>query len=281
MGVPSPGTTWQWQLAETIDTSFDVAVYDIDLFDVPQTTINSLHAAGRKVICYFSAGTYEPWRPDAADFPASVKGSPMEDWPDEKWLDIGQLDVLRPIMAGRLQLAADKGCDGVEPDNVDGYANANGVGLTASEQLAYNKMIAELAHERNLSVGLKNDLDQVSQLVDFFDFAVNEQCHEYNECGVLMPFVQQGKAVFQCEYLEEGATAALVCPEALSRQFSAILKEYDLYALPFVSCSAGQATASSSSSRTPSRTPTRSRTPSRTPTRSLTPSRTPSRSRLA
>ena len=33
---PKPGTTWQWQLTGEIDTSFDVAMYDIDLFDTPQ-----------------------------------------------------------------------------------------------------------------------------------------------------------------------------------------------------------------------------------------------------
>ncbi len=30
---PSPGTSWQIQLQDTVDTSFDVQVYVIDLFD--------------------------------------------------------------------------------------------------------------------------------------------------------------------------------------------------------------------------------------------------------
>src|SRR5262245_15557289 len=54
--APHPGTSWQWQLQGTIDTSYNVEMYDIDLFDVPQSTIDGLHAAGRRVICYFSAG---------------------------------------------------------------------------------------------------------------------------------------------------------------------------------------------------------------------------------
>ncbi len=61
---PKPGTTWQWQLTGEIDTSFDVAMYDIDLFDTPQAVIETLHQDGRTVICYFSAGSYEDWRPD-------------------------------------------------------------------------------------------------------------------------------------------------------------------------------------------------------------------------
>ena len=53
-----------------IASSFNVAMYDIDLFDAPQATIDSLHASGHKVICYLSAGTYENWRPDASSFPS-------------------------------------------------------------------------------------------------------------------------------------------------------------------------------------------------------------------
>ena len=32
------GSSWQWQLSGTIDTSYDVSVYDVDLFDAPEGT---------------------------------------------------------------------------------------------------------------------------------------------------------------------------------------------------------------------------------------------------
>ena len=44
---PAPGTSWQWQLSGKLDPSFDVEVYDIDLFDNSQAQMDSLHAAGR------------------------------------------------------------------------------------------------------------------------------------------------------------------------------------------------------------------------------------------
>ena len=72
---PLPETTWQWQLTDEIDTSIDVAMYDVDLFDVPQAVVDSLHAEGRVVVCYFSAGSWERWRPDADDFPDAVLGA--------------------------------------------------------------------------------------------------------------------------------------------------------------------------------------------------------------
>lgn len=74
-------------------------------------------------IGYFSAGSYENWRSDERDFPSSVKGNNLDGWPGEKWLDISDWATLGPIMEARLDLAVTKGCDGVEPDNVDGYDN--------------------------------------------------------------------------------------------------------------------------------------------------------------
>jgi len=68
----------------------------------------------------------------------------------------------------------EKGCDGVEPDNVDGYTNDTGFNLTSNDQIQYNKFLANEAHQRGLSIGLKNNLDQIEVLEPFFDFAVNE-----------------------------------------------------------------------------------------------------------
>ena len=222
---PTPGTTWQWQLTGDIDTSFDVEMYDIDLFDVPQPVIDTLHEDGRIVICYFSAGSYEEWRFDAADFPASVRGNPLDNWPGESWLDIRQIDTLRPIMQARLDLAVQKECDGVEPDNVDGYTNNSGFPLTADDQFTYNTWLAAEAHSRGLSIGLKNDLDQIPDLLPYFDWALNEQCFQYDECHLLLPFIQAGKAVFGVEY--EGEPADF-CPQATANQFSWLLKDWDL-----------------------------------------------------
>jgi hypothetical protein len=221
---PTPGTSWQWQLTGKIDTSFDVQMYDIDLFDTPTSTIDTLHGQGRVVICYFSAGSWEDWRPDADDFPASVKGN-GNGWPGEKWLDIRNLSVLSPIMQARLDLAVNKRCDGVEPDNVDGYTNKTGFPLTGNDQLTYNRWLADQAHARGLSVGLKNDVEQVSKLEPYFNWALDEQCFQYNECNTLLPFVQAGKAVFGVEY---SGSLASFCPKANSMNFDWLKKNEDL-----------------------------------------------------
>jgi hypothetical protein len=197
--VPRLGDTWQWQLSGTVNPSYDVDAYDIDLFDSPADLIQALHDDGRRVICYFSAGSYENWRPDSDAFDAADLGNALDGWPGERWLDI-RSDNVRDIMKERLDLAMQKGCDGVEPDNVDGYSNSTGIALTAADQLEYNRYLAQEAHLRHLAVALKNDVAQVDDLVDDFDFAVNEQCHEYEECNTLVPFIAAGKPVFNAEY---------------------------------------------------------------------------------
>jgi hypothetical protein len=100
----------------------DVDVYDIDVFDNSAETIAKLHRLGKKVIGYFSAGTYEKWRPDSRQFGKADLGKPMDDW-DERWVDVRSGNV-RAIMAKRIQLAAEKGCDAIDPDNVDGYVRS-------------------------------------------------------------------------------------------------------------------------------------------------------------
>jgi hypothetical protein len=230
---PAPGTTWQWQLQGEINVSWDVEMYDIDLFDAPQAIIDDLHAAGRIVICYFSAGSYEDWRDDATDFPASVIGKPLDDWEGEAWLDIRRIDLLESVMTARLDLAVEKACDGVEPDNVDGYLNDTGFDLSADDQLAYNIWLTEQAHERGLSIGLKNDLDQIEALVEHFDWALNEQCFEFDECDALILFIEQGKAVFGVEYVGDPQD---YCPQANAMEFSWLTKTYDLGDEPPDSC---------------------------------------------
>ncbi len=232
-----PGTSWHIQLQGEIDTGYDVDLYDVDLFDTPESLIASLKAAGKTVICYFSAGTYEEWRPDADTLlSAGALGAPLPDWEGEWWLDI-RLDGVREVMQTRLDLAKAKGCDGVDPDNMDGYSNANGLGLTAADQLDYNRYIADEAHARGLLVGLKNDLDQIADLVNYFDFAINEECFEADECHKLNPFIYQGKAVFNIEYAQQYINDPRpLCSTAKHRGFDTLILPLELDGSFRISC---------------------------------------------
>jgi hypothetical protein len=202
----------------------DVRVYDVDGFETPRRLVEAMHVRGTRAICYVSAGAWESFRPDADAFPDRVLGR-KNGWPGERWLDIRALDVLRPLMTERLGMCARKGFDGVEFDNVDGFANETGFPLTGRDQLRYNVFLANAAHRHDLAAFLKNDLGQVRRLVPYFDGAVNEQCHQYRECAVLSAFVEVGKPVLGVEYRLEPAA---FCPRANARDFNFLRKRLAL-----------------------------------------------------
>lgn len=202
---PQPGTAWQWQLTGALDLTVDVPVYEFDGQTTTAAQVAALHAAGRHAICYLSAGSWEAFRPDASSFPPAVLGRPLAGYPDERWLDVRRLDVLGPLLAARLDACRDKGFDAVEADNVDGWQADSGFDLADDDALALVRWTAAQAHDRGMALALKNDLDQVGELVGDVDLAVVEECARYDECGRLQPFVDADKAVLRVEY---GTTAA-------------------------------------------------------------------------
>ena len=246
---PQKGLSWWWQLENTssLNTDLDVDVYDVDLFEGIDTgKIETLKNKGYRVICYFSAGTYEDFRPDSDalvknDRIALIGGSSLPDFPDEAWLAIGDAqaldNVIEPVMRARLDLARSAGCDAVEPDNVDGYDNGETQGqISRAEQLSYNRWLASEAHLRGLSVGLKNATDLVATLENEFDFAVNEQCYAYDrECSVYEgSFLSANKSVFNQEYdapaeepdgsVTRAAYQGTACAYFQSRQIASLWK---------------------------------------------------------
>ncbi len=222
---PRLNTSWQWQLSGVVNQSYNVKMYDIDMFDNSANTVASLHSKGRKVVCYISAGSWENWRPDADKFPQSVLGNSLGGWPGEKWLDIRQIDIIGPLMKARMNKCKNKGFDGIEPDNIDGYQSNTGFPLTYQDQIRYNKFLANYAHKINLSIGLKNDVDQVGALLPYFDWTLNEECFKYKECKKLLPFINANKAVFQVEY---NLDTADFCPQANNMNFNSMKKHLNL-----------------------------------------------------
>jgi hypothetical protein len=226
---PAVGSSWQIQYAEALDTSFDVQIYDIDLYDTPQARIDELHAQGRKVLCYFDTA-FEAWRSDAKAL-EPYKGNPLDGWPDQFWLDIRQPAVF-DVMVSRLDMAQAKRCDAVDADDVDARSNNPGFPLTAKDQQSFIIRLAAAAHARGLGFGLKNDLEEIDVLLEHVDFAVNEECFENQECDELAPFIRAGKPVFNVEYTD-GALADKghdICADALRRKFSTLIKRLNLNA---------------------------------------------------
>jgi len=228
---PGAAVAWQWQLDGAINTSYSVDLYDVDLFDAPDAVLAVLRSRGHRIVCYFSAGTYEPDRPDSDRIPASARGKALPDWPNERWLDVRDMRIF-DIMVARLDVAVGRGCDAVEPDNVDGHTNDTGFSLRATDLLAFNRNLANAAHRRGLGIALKNAGQQAAELVDYYDFELNEECHAYEECDDLRPFLDHGKPVLNAEYAGTVAAAqqlaTTLCPRARAAGMRTLILPSDL-----------------------------------------------------
>ena len=210
--------------------------------------VAAIHANGAHAICYVDAGTAESFRPD---YPAYVNfnnqsggalfGKPVGGFRNEFWLNInnnkGQRDFILGQVGKRLDRCVADGFDAVEFDNVDAYQNKTGLSISADTQLVFDSALANLAHSKGLTAGLKNDLGQLSDLKPYFDFAINEQCFQYRECNFPAPglpdWTASGKAVFNVEY----KASAVNCALAASYQISSIYKTVDLFDQPWTPCS--------------------------------------------
>ena len=245
-------------------------VFDIDILQdgkcySPQdysvlnyAAVQAIHVRGARVIGYIDAGTAETWRPDFPEMQSfdqscdgCLFGNPLSNFPDEYWLNIrtnatgtnpntGETQTTRAFlleeMRTRLTWARLIGVDAIEFDDVDGWQSNSGLGISGRAQLQYNSRLANLAHQMGFAVGLKNDLSQADTLQPYFDFAINEQCFQYDECAGFQQWPSQyGKAVFNVEYDEPSGH---FCPKANSAayDFNSIGKTDDLFDLPYRPC---------------------------------------------
>jgi len=218
-----PGMRLQYQLVGAIDEDADAELFVIDLFETSKTQLFRLHSQDRVVVAYVSAGSYEPWRPDAQRFPDTALGQPLPDYPNECWVDFRDKTV-RAVLLERLVLAADKGFDGVLLTSIDAYRVDNGFGFDAVEQLDFNLWLADQAKAQGLATGLSGDWNQGEKLAASYDFAIHMGCLETNRCDELLPYRKLKRPVFD---LETSGSVQEVCAQAAAQQLPVTLKRYN------------------------------------------------------
>lgn len=147
-------------------------------------------APGLYNICYVNAFQAQPgdekaWPADLLLRDANGETVVDDDW-DEALLDIGTA-AKRKRIAARVNEwidgCADKGFDAVEPDNYDSYTRSDDL-LTADDATAFISLLSRHAHARGLAIGQKNTVELAGlRKKTGLDFAVAEECGEYDECG--------------------------------------------------------------------------------------------------
>ena len=231
-------------------------VWDIDVLmetvcapggsnDENVAAVNAVHAAGGKALCYVSAGTDEPFRPDHQaflDFDAGcggcLLGEPVAGFAEEvaehqdrrgqRTFILGRAwsKAPRPVRERRVRRGRFR--------QRRGLPQPHGLPISESSQLLFNTALREpRAHERAAGRAQERPRAQVEELLPYFDFAVDEQCQQYDECETLDPFVAAGKAVFQVEYQ---VAAGTTCPAANAANRNAFLKSVDLFDVPWTPC---------------------------------------------
>lgn len=224
----SAGEPWDWQLTAPLDLTRKVNVYDLHPGLVTQKAIDRLRARGVKTICYVSVGTLEKTAPDRKAFPAKVIGKVYGDWPDEKFLDIRQRDILLPLMKKRFEVCKAKGFQAIEPDNMDVHYADSGFPITKAHTKSYVLALAKIAHSLGLAIGQKNVPDMTGHFVNVLDFAITESCHQDGWCGDVAVYSKKGKAIFDAEYTDRKIDFSAACRAAKSTRISMILKNRDL-----------------------------------------------------
>lgn len=221
--------TFVYGINGTATDKFQVKNAFVDLFDSSTDRIKNLKKQGKTVICYFSAGSSESWRPDFKQFPKAAIGKPLIGWAGENWLDYRNKDVLS-VLKKRIELAKSKGCNSIDPDNIDTHLNKSGFGLTAKDQFNFIAFLSTTAHGLGLKIGLKNSAETASSLQPLVDFVVVEECAKYKECNSYASFPKNKKNMFQIEYQ---SVSKDICKSASSMGASVIFSNKALTDIKF------------------------------------------------
>ncbi|MBA5223906.1 MULTISPECIES: endo alpha-1,4 polygalactosaminidase [Streptomyces] len=187
-------------------------------------------ATGLYNICYVNAfqaqpGTENEWG-DLLLRDSKGKVVYDEDW-GEAILDIRTADK-RQRIADRvgtwIDSCATKGFKAVEPDNLDTFDRTSLISKANAK--TFVKLLSDRAHGKGLAIGQKNTAELASAHKEMgLDFAVAEECGQYDECGDYAEAYDDHVVVI--EYTKSGLDKA--CSKFGSR-LSIVMRDVDVTA---------------------------------------------------
>ncbi|MFF5858780.1 endo alpha-1,4 polygalactosaminidase [Streptomyces sp. NPDC012751] len=203
--LPPRGAGFDYQIGGGYPPPAGVRIVSRDRSDVP--------APGLYNICYVNAFQAQPaerssWPADLLLRDARGRTVIDEDW-NEPLLDLrtpAKRERVARRVNGWIDDCADKGFDAVEPDNYDSYTRSHRL-LTANDATAFMALLSAHAHARHLAVAQKNTAELAGRRERAgLDFAVAEECGQYDECGVYAKAFDD--RVVDIEYTDHGLEAA-------------------------------------------------------------------------
>ncbi|MFH8369539.1 endo alpha-1,4 polygalactosaminidase [Streptomyces sp. NPDC018031] len=190
-------------------------------------------ADGLYNICYVNAFQAQPdatgwWRKNHPDL--LLRDESGEPVMDEDWGE-ALLDVSTPAKRERLAAIVGEWIDGcaadgyqaIEADNLDSHERSGGR-LSPEHDLAFGRLLVARAHAAGLAIGQKNAAELARRGREIgFDFAVAEECGQYDECDRYATAFDD--RVLVIEY--EAAGLAAACEE-WGDTLSVVLRDLDV-----------------------------------------------------
>ncbi|AEM86485.1 endo alpha-1,4 polygalactosaminidase [Streptomyces violaceusniger] len=164
-------------------------------------------------ICYVNAFQVQPGERDQWPDDLLLRDRDGDLVIDTQWkeplLDISTAKKRERVaekVNGWIDGCAEDGFDAVEPDNYDSYERSKKL-LTTAHAKEFMALLSEHAHAQGLAIAQKNTAELLSdRKAAGLDFAVVEECGEYDECGEFAKAYDDHVVVV--EYGEEGFAKA-------------------------------------------------------------------------
>ncbi|MFE6173832.1 endo alpha-1,4 polygalactosaminidase [Streptomyces sp. NPDC056464] len=208
VALPEPGAAFDYQIGGAYPPPTGVRVVSRDRAAKP--------APGVYNICYVNAFQAQPdterwWEAHHPELLLRDDDGALvvdQDW-DEAVLDISTAAKrarLAEVVGEWIDGCAADGFQGVEADNLDSNERSDDL-LTAQDNMAFAELLADRAHAAGLAIGQKNAAGLARRGRDVgFDFAVAEECGQYDECGAYADAYDD--RVLVIEYRSDGLAAA-------------------------------------------------------------------------
>jgi len=191
---------WDWQIGRVAPLQrtgrHAVDLYDLDGFLTTRAQVRTLHTTWQastlphpKAVCYLDLA-WEDYRPDASPgppgryFPSGALGRIYYGFPQERWVDLRQLNALRPMLDERLRMCARKGFDAVELDDIDSFDPPSTTGFHLTPGDVQNFLAAAFNEIHRLGMtGLWKNSPYLSWWGRHYaDGAVVEECYLDHGC---------------------------------------------------------------------------------------------------
>jgi hypothetical protein len=200
LGADHRPMRWDWQIGRVAPLqrtgSRAVDIYDVDGFLTTGAQVRAIRTRWQastlrhpRTVCYLDMA-WEDYRPDATPsprggyFPAAVLGHVYFGFPEERWVDLRQLDALKPMLRERIGTCARKGFDAVELDDIDSFdpPSTTGFSLTPGDVQNFLAYAFNEVHRYGMTALWKNSPYLSWWGRQYADGAVVEECYVNHAC---------------------------------------------------------------------------------------------------